>query len=63
MTADNHHHHPEVGGDEGFHHDEHHDDDHHVPLWILALVGSFVAVLIVLPNILAAKNKRVEKQD
>ena len=49
-------------GDESYNHHDHDDDDHHVPLWILALVGSFVAVLIVLPNILGAK-KRVDKQD
>lgn len=33
---------------------EHHDENH-VPIWILAIVGVFVAILIVLPNIWSAK--------
>ena len=45
--------------DEHDHHD--HDEDHHVPLWILALIGSVVAILIVLPNILVLK--RPDKTD
>lgn len=31
------------------------EDSHHVPLWILFLIGVFVAVLILLPNVWFAK--------
>ena len=53
------HHQPFENLQDEIHHDE--EDDHHVPLSILALVGLFVAVLIVLPNILGAKRR--DKRD
>ena len=41
-------------------HEDH--DDHHVPLWILSLIGIFVAILVLLPNIWFA-NRRPVKED
>jgi len=47
------------------HDEENFQDDHHIPYWILALIGTFVAALVILPNILTInkKKRRIDKSE